>query len=90
MPPVEAMACGTPVVAAPNPPLPDVLGAAAHWATDDSPAALERAIRRVLTDDTLAQTLRARGIARAKMYAWQDAARKTIQVYENVLQNKTS
>lgn len=90
MPPVEAMACGTPVVAAPNPPLPDVLGAAAYWADDDSPAALARAIRRVLTDETLAQTLRARGIARAQMYTWQDAARKTIQVYENVLQNKTS
>lgn len=88
MPPVEAMACGVPVVAMPNPPLPDVLGDAAYFSDDSTPEALVQAITRVLNDNALANELRARGFERAKRYTWQDAARKTIQVYENVLRNR--
>lgn len=85
IPPVEALASGTPVVAAPNPPMPDVLGDAACWAADDSPDALARAMRRVLTDDALAQTLRGKGIERARQFTWERAARATLEIYADVL-----
>ena len=85
MPPVEAMACGTPVVSAPNPPMPEVLGDAAYLTENDSPEALAVGRTRVLKDDVLAQTLRARGMERARLYTWENAARKTLAVYENIL-----
>lgn len=88
MPPVEAMACGTPVVCAPNPPMPEVLGDAAYFTQNDSPEALAEGIARVLKDEALAQTLRARGIARAQMYTWENAARKTLAVYQQVLETR--
>lgn len=85
IPPVEALACGTPVVAAPNPPMPNVLGDAACWSKDDSPDALAHAMRRVLTDDALAQTLRGKGIERTRQFTWERAARATLQIYADVL-----
>lgn len=85
MPPVEAMACGTPVVTAPNPPMPQVLGDAALYTADDSPQALARGVLQVLSDNALAQELRTRGLARAKIYTWENAARKTLEIYREVL-----
>jgi glycosyltransferase involved in cell wall biosynthesis len=85
MPPVEAMACGAPVIAAPNPPLPEVLSDAAYFARDDTPAALAQAIGHVLRDDALAQLLRAKGRARAREFTWARAARATMQIYADVL-----
>ena len=84
MPPVEALACGIPVIAAPNPPLPEILGDAAHFADDDSPEALAQAMARVLRDDALAQPLRARGAERARAFTWARAARTTLGVYDEV------
>lgn len=86
IPPVEAMACGTPVISVRSPPMPEVLGDAALFSTDDSPAALAAGIVRVLTDTTCCETLRARGIERARMYTWELAARKTLDIYAGVLQ----
>ncbi len=85
MPPVEAMACGTSVVAAPNPPLPEILGDAALFAADDSPAALAQSILRVLTEPELADTLRARGREHARQFSWARAAQTTLEVYSRVL-----
>lgn len=85
MPPVEAMACGTPVVAAPNPPMPEVLGDAAWFTANDSVEAMTAGILRVLGDDALRVTLRERGIERAHLYAWTESARKTIGIYDHVL-----
>lgn len=85
MPPVEALACGVPVIAAPNPPLPEVLGDAAYFAADDSPEALAQATGCVLRDGALAMGLRARGLERAREFTWERAARATLRVYEEVL-----
>lgn len=87
IPPVEAMACGTPVISAPNPPMPEVLGDAAFFTFDDSPQALGRGAVRVLTDEALRRTLSARGIQRAALYTWENAAQKTLAIYADVLQN---
>lgn len=88
IPPVEAMACGTPVISAPNEPMPEVLGDAAFFTADDSPEALAQGLVRVLTDTELTAALRAKGIQRAGMYTWENAAQKTLAVYRDVLQDK--
>lgn len=85
IPPVEAMASGVPVVSAPNPPMPEVLGDAAYFTVDDSPAALASGILKVLNDETLACTLRAHGVRRARLFTWENSARTTGSVYESVL-----
>ncbi|MBI4673043.1 MAG: glycosyltransferase family 4 protein [Chloroflexi bacterium] len=85
MPPLEAMACRIPVIAAPNPPLPEVLGDAAYFAPDDSPDALAQALARVLRDDALGDVLRARGLERAREFTWARAARTTIRIYDEIL-----
>lgn len=85
IPPVEAMACGTPVVTAPNPPMPEVLGDAALYTDDDSPSALAQGMLRLLSDAALAQELRERGISRARMYTWENAAHKTLGIYQEIL-----
>lgn len=85
MPPVEAMASGTPVVSAPHSPMPEVLGDAALFTPDDSPAALATGILRVLKDHDLAQSLRARGLERARLYSWDESAHKTMDIYREVL-----
>lgn len=82
LPVLEAMACGTPVVTYRATALPEVAGDASLLV--DPPWSAERlatAIRRVLEDDALRETLRARGRARAAAFDWGRAARLTAQVY---------
>lgn len=85
IPPVEAMACGAPVISAPNPPMPQVLGDAACFTENDSPGALAAGILRVLQDESLRRTLREHGIHRAKLYTWENSARKTVEIYKEIL-----
>lgn len=84
MPPVEAMACGVPVVAAPNPPLTETLGDAAMFAADDNPDALAQALCPVLRDNALANQMRAKGLERARFFTWERAAMTTMQLYAEV------
>ena len=77
LPVVEAMACGTPVVAAPEPAMQEVAGDAAIF-TDD----LAAGIRRALEDR---DRLSAAGLARAKSFTWRETARLTADVYRSVL-----
>ncbi len=79
LPAVEAMACGTPVVASPEPALREVAGDAAVYADDGDFAA---AVRRALEDR---DRLVAAGLERAKLYSWQETARRTAEVYRAVL-----
>jgi glycosyltransferase involved in cell wall biosynthesis len=85
LPPLEALACGTPVVASDRPALPEVLGDAALYAPPDRPDAIADALERVLTDDRLREGLRSRGLRRAATYSWQRAARETLAVYRSVV-----
>lgn len=81
IPPLEAMACGTPVVASAAPSIPEVTGGAALLVDPLSPAAIADALRRVLTDAALASTLREAGRARAAQFGWERTARETLAVY---------
>ena len=79
LPVLEAMACGTPVVAAPEPALREVAGDAAVYADDgDFAAAVGRAL-----DER--DRLSAAGLARSRLFSWQETARRTAEVYRRVL-----
>jgi glycosyltransferase involved in cell wall biosynthesis len=79
LPVVEAMACGTPVVAAPEPALREVAGDAAVFAEPgDFAAGVSRAIAE-------RATLRAAGLERARAFSWTETARRTADVYREVL-----
>lgn len=77
LPVVEAMACGTPVVAAPEPALQEVAGDAAVFADD-----LADGVRRALADR---DRLSAAGLERAKSFSWRETARITADVYRRML-----
>jgi glycosyltransferase involved in cell wall biosynthesis len=84
-PPLEAMACGTPVVSSAAPVMPEVLGDAALFVPPLEPEAYASAIQRVLEDGGLRASLIARGTAQAARYTWADAARRTLAVYGEAL-----
>jgi glycosyltransferase involved in cell wall biosynthesis len=79
LPVLEAMASGTPVVAAPEPALREVAGEAALYA---EPADLAAAVRRALAER---ERLRAAGLERARLFSWEETARRTLAVYREVL-----
>jgi glycosyltransferase involved in cell wall biosynthesis len=82
LPVLEAMACGTPVVAAPEPALREVAGDAAVYAEDgDFGAAVGRALGE-------RDRLSAAGLERARLFSWQETARRTAEVYRRVLASK--
>ncbi|MCX7818728.1 MAG: glycosyltransferase family 4 protein [Kiritimatiellae bacterium] len=82
---LEAMACGTPVVVSDRASLPEVAGDAAVYAPPDDPDALGAALLRVLTDRTLADDLRRRGLQRAAQFSWERTARETLEVYRDAM-----
>lgn len=86
-PTLEAMACGTPVVAADIAPVAEVVNDAAMLVPPQDPSAIARAIERVLTDPALAQALREKGLARAAQYSWRRTAACTAAVYDDLLRS---
>ena len=81
IPPVEAMACGCPVIAADNSSLPDVLGKDnAILVPPNQPDAIARAMDRLDNEKDLPATLRQRGIDRAAQYTWRATAEATLPV----------
>ncbi len=87
LPPLEAMACGTPVVASAAASLPEVLGEAALLVPPADSAALAGAMRQALQDSELRARLHARGLDRAAQFSWESTARKTASVYELVIRS---
>lgn len=84
LPPLEAMACGTPVITSKTSSLPEVVGDAALLVNPQSESNLAEAILRVVRDGALREDLRQRGPARAGRFTWAAAAEKTLGVYHKV------
>lgn len=82
--PLEAMACGTPVVASNASSLPEVVGDAALLVPPDDPPAWTAALWRVLADPALRAALRVRGLARAATFSYDRVATETAAIYANV------
>lgn len=85
LPPLEAMACGAPVVSSERTSLPEVVGRAGILVNPEDPDALGGAIRRVLTSSELRDDLRARALAHSKRFNWGQVAVDTSAVYAEVL-----
>lgn len=85
LPPLEALACGTPVICSDAASLPEVVGSAGLLVPPTDTAALTAAIRRVLADPALRAELAARGPHQAARFSWQRAAEETRAVYRRVL-----
>ncbi|MFA5967363.1 MAG: glycosyltransferase family 1 protein [Patescibacteria group bacterium] len=80
LPLLEAMACGTPVVAANTSSVPEVVGEAALLVDPASITELATAIQKVLQDDRLAADLKSKGQAQAQLFSWEATATQTLQV----------
>ncbi len=85
LPPLEAMACGTPVVSSSAAALPEVVGDAGLLVPPDDVPALAGALQRVLAEPALRAELRARGLRHASAFTWQRTAAQTRAVYEAVV-----
>lgn len=84
MPPLEAMACGTPVVTSNSSSLPEVVGDAGITVPPHDPAGFAKALDRVLSDAELHEELRARGLAQARRFSWRITAERTLAAYRAV------
>ncbi|MBI2956618.1 MAG: glycosyltransferase family 4 protein [Acidobacteria bacterium] len=83
LPPLEAMAQGTPVVTSNVSALPEVLGDAALFVSPEKVFDIGRGIRQVLLDDELRKTLIERGRQQVKRFSWDESIRQVLQVYRD-------
>ena len=85
LPPLEAMACGTPVLCSTGGALPETVGDAAELLPPEDPARWAAAIEALLTDSGRRAELVRRGLEHAARFTWERAAEKTIEVYERAM-----
>jgi glycosyltransferase involved in cell wall biosynthesis len=88
LPPLEAMALGTPVVTSGVSALPEVVGDAAMIVKPENVFDIARGVREVLLDDTLRADLIARGREQVKRFSWYDTARQVLETYHDVLNRR--
>jgi glycosyltransferase involved in cell wall biosynthesis len=86
LPPLEAMACGTPCVVSNSSALPEVTGTAALLFNPTSLEGFEDCLVKVLTEPDLSESLRKAGLRQAALFPWKRAAEETLQVYREVLE----
>jgi glycosyltransferase involved in cell wall biosynthesis len=84
LPPLEAMACGTPTIVSNVSSLPEVVGDAALLVDPSNWEEIAVAIHRLLNDDQLHAEMRDKGLQRARFFSWESAARRTMEVYQLV------
>jgi glycosyltransferase involved in cell wall biosynthesis len=84
LPPLEAMASGTPVVTSNVSSLPEVAGNAAVLVDPYNASAIADGIYRVLTDESLRMDLRRRGIERATQFSWESSVRRVREIYAQI------
>ena len=86
LPPLEAMACGTPVVACEASSIPEIVGDAAFLVDPDDARAMGGAILGILLQPPLASQLSNLGLSQASHFSWRATAEQTARVYEQALQ----
>ncbi len=86
LPPLEAMACGVPVVASNRGSLPEVLGDAAYFVNPESEEDIAAGMQKVLEDSQLRDNLIQKGYQQVKKYSWEKTARQILDIYDEVYQ----
>jgi len=84
LPPLEAMACGCPVVTSNTSSLPEVVGEAGIMVNPYDTRSLVQAMRKVLTDKELRDNMVRAGLEQSKKFSWKKTAKLTLQVYNKV------
>ncbi len=84
LPPLEAMACGTPAIVSNVSSLPEVVGEAALLVDPYDVDDLPKAMRRVMTEEGLSEELRRKGLDRAKAFSWEATAKSILKICEDV------
>ncbi len=90
VPPIEAMACGAPVVTSNTSSLPEVVGDAALLIDPYNTGELARAMLQVLENEQLREELRQKGYARAQHFTWPKSASKMLSVYQRLYDGATN
>ena len=84
LPPLEAMACGCPVVTSNTSSLPEVVGEAGIMVDPHDTDSLTQAMREVLTDSELRDNMIRKGLEQSKRFSWEKATKQTLEVYNKV------
>jgi glycosyltransferase involved in cell wall biosynthesis len=84
LPPLEAMACGCPVVVSRAASLPEVCGDAALYCDPSDPADIARGIQQILADSALADDLRRRSREQAQRFSWTRSARALLELMKDL------
>ena len=87
LPPLEAMACGCPVITSNTSSLPEVVGDAGIMVDPYDVDGLADAMHEVLTNDGLRANMIKKGLERAKRFSWEKCAKETLKVYEQIMGN---
>jgi glycosyltransferase involved in cell wall biosynthesis len=82
LPPLEAMACGIPVITSNTSSLPEVVGNAGIMVDPDDVNSLCEAMYNVLKDKELWHQMSKKGLERAKLFPWEDTAKKVLEIYD--------
>ena len=90
IPPLEAMACGAPVITSNTSSLPEVTGDAAIHIDPHDTHALANAISLLLGDEQLRENLRQKGYVQAQKYTWSKSAHKTLSLYQKLYNGVTN
>jgi len=87
LPPLEAMACGTPVVSSCVTSMPEVLGDAALLVEPTDSGMIFEATRRLLAEPEIAREFATKGKRRAREFTWKECARRTLLAYREATKN---
>ncbi len=85
LPPLEAMACGTPVITSDRGSLPEIVGTAALLVNPEREEEIAGAITKLWDSAPLRKELREKGLARSRDFSWEKTARETRGVYESLM-----
>lgn len=84
LPPLEAMAKGTPVISSDHQCMQEILGDSAYYFNGEIEKEIVNAIEKVLKDDVLKNKLITAGYEQIKKYSWEKMAKETLEVYKNI------
>lgn len=85
LPPLEAMACGIPVISSKSGSLPEVLGNAAEWMDSSDVGGLALAIEKILDNASISDAYVRKGIEQVKQFRWERAAEETVKIYHRAM-----
>ena len=87
LPPLEAMACGCPVIVSNTASLPEVCGDAAYYVDPYSVESIAEGMNKVHSDGALREDLIQKGLERAGMFSWEESAKEHMNIFEEIITN---